>query len=173
MHVPVPMTAARGRVRALRLVRAVLASTGWYATVPVLALAVVLTVAFPDGKISHFGPLELNPQLRVLVAVPLLMAVAVGISQGVTPRSSSPRRSSARVGSEATRIDGTRLFTRTAVGHPSTDEVAGSGSGRSEAARSRTRRAQSASSRDSTKCVSASRQAFSRLGRMTSVRMPC
>ncbi len=85
MHVSVPMTAASSAVRPLRLVRAVLASTGWYSTVPVLGLAVVLTVAFPDGRISHFGPLELNPQLRVLVAVPLLMAVAVGISQGIAP----------------------------------------------------------------------------------------
>ena len=66
----------------MRLVRAVLASTGWYATVPVLGLALVLTVAFPDGRISQFGPLVLNPQLRVLVVVPMLMAV--GISPELT-----------------------------------------------------------------------------------------
>lgn len=85
MHVSVPVTPSPGRARWVRLPRAVLPSTGWYATVPVLALAVLLTVAFPDGRISQFGPLPLNPQLRVLVAVPILLAVAVGISQGVAP----------------------------------------------------------------------------------------
>ncbi len=83
-RLPVPATSSRAG-RPLRSVRAVLASTGWYATVPVLGLALVLTVVFPDGRISHFGPLVLNPQLRVLVVVPMLMAVAVGISQGVAP----------------------------------------------------------------------------------------
>lgn len=86
VHVPQPAPVTERRVtRPLRLARAVLASTGWYATVPVLGLAVLLTVAFPDGRISYFGPLELNPELRVLVAVPLLMAVAVGIAQSATP----------------------------------------------------------------------------------------
>lgn len=82
MHLPV-LTRTAGTQAAStpwRTAWTVLAVTGWWMTLPMLGLALVVTAAFPDGRIDHVGPMPLYPEVRLLTIVPLLLAVAVAIA---------------------------------------------------------------------------------------------
>ncbi|AQP46858.1 hypothetical protein BW730_04270 [Tessaracoccus aquimaris] len=72
-----------------------LAGSGFRATYPPLLAALIITAAFPHGTISQIGPFPLQPELRVLLSVPILCALATAISHNMT--GSRVIRHSARV----------------------------------------------------------------------------
>lgn len=63
----------------------ILAATGIHSALILLGMAFVITLVWHNGMIEQFGPIRLQPSLPVMVAVPMLLAVACGISH-VAPR---------------------------------------------------------------------------------------
>lgn len=61
-----------------------LVGSGFRAAYPPLIAALIITAAFPDGTISQIGPFPLQPELRVLITVPILCALATAISHNMT-----------------------------------------------------------------------------------------
>lgn len=60
----------------------ILLATGFRGVIPILALALGLTVVFPTGTIDRLGPLSFFPEIKALAVIPLLLALAVGLSHG-------------------------------------------------------------------------------------------
>jgi hypothetical protein len=60
----------------------ILLATGSRRTWPILVLALALTVFFPNGTIDRLGPLSFFPEIKALAVIPLLLALAVGLSHG-------------------------------------------------------------------------------------------
>lgn len=60
----------------------VLAATGAVLAVPLLLLALVVVVMYPDGTIEQLGPVSVQPAVPVMLLVPALLAVACAISHG-------------------------------------------------------------------------------------------
>lgn len=67
----------RGVLRLLGEARLLVVAGGLRAVAPLLVIATVITVLYPDGRIRTFGPLVLSPELRVLLVVPLVLSVAI------------------------------------------------------------------------------------------------
>lgn len=78
MHVRELLTRPRRRP----LTISVLAATGAVSAVPLLALALVVVLLYPDGEIERMGPVSVEPAIPVLLLVPALLAVACAVSHG-------------------------------------------------------------------------------------------
>lgn len=64
----------------MRTFAMMLRCTGWRASVPFSVAAAGIVVAFPDGLISHVGPVTFAPSIPVVLLTPLLLAMAIGLS---------------------------------------------------------------------------------------------
>lgn len=73
------MNAARDQ-RGLRAARVVLVASGLLDVVPLLAVAAGLTVILRNRTVTHLGPIQFVPALRVIILVPLLLAVACSLA---------------------------------------------------------------------------------------------
>jgi len=58
----------------------ILAATGVHGSLSLLAVALAVTLIWHNGVIASIGPIHLQPQLPVMAAVPLLLAVAIAVS---------------------------------------------------------------------------------------------
>ncbi len=63
-----------------RLLRAFTGATGLRRTYALFGSSAALAVFYPDGTIDAIGPFPVQPELRVLVAVPLILAAATAIA---------------------------------------------------------------------------------------------
>lgn len=63
----------------------ILAATGAGSAVPVVLVALAVTVLYPDGVIESVGPVSVQPAVPVLLLVPGLLAVACAVSHGTWP----------------------------------------------------------------------------------------
>jgi len=62
-----------------------LRATGFGHAVPVLLVALAVTVLYPDGTIETIGPLSVQPAVPVMLLVPALLAVACAVAHGTWP----------------------------------------------------------------------------------------
>lgn len=60
--------------------RHLLVATGFRGTYAPFSAALLVVVGFPEGTVDRIGPFPLQPELRVLVVVPILCALATSIS---------------------------------------------------------------------------------------------
>jgi hypothetical protein len=81
MHLP---TLLSGPGRGVGLLRVLLVATGFRNAYWLLGAALVVTVVYHDGAISRVGPIQLFPELKVMVVVPTLLATACAVAHGTT-----------------------------------------------------------------------------------------
>lgn len=82
-------------MRGLRLLRAITGATGLRRTYALFGGSAALAVCYPSGTIDAIGPFPVQPELRVLVAVPLILAAVTSVAH--SPSGTPVVRQSARV----------------------------------------------------------------------------
>jgi len=62
-----------------------LRATGFARALAIVIVSAGVTAAFPDGRVDALGPLSFQPEIPVVLFVPMMLSVAVGIAHDEWP----------------------------------------------------------------------------------------